>query len=176
MITLADARAAQERIAAVLRPTPVSAADNLSKLANRNVLLKPEHRQRTGSFKIRGAYNLLCQLPPAVPVVAASAGNHAQGVALAGSLTGHPAVIYMPANAPLPKVEATRAYGAEIVLTGDTVDDAILAARGADERGALFVPPFDHPDIIAGQATVGLEIAEEAPDARSSSCPSAAAA
>jgi threonine dehydratase len=166
VITLAEVRAARERIAPVLRPTPVCAAENLSKLAGRTVVLKPEHRQRTGSFKIRGAYNLLSQLAADVPVVAASAGNHAQGVALAGSLTGHRAVIYMPTNAPLPKVAATRAYGAEIVLTGDTVDDAILAARaGAVERGAVFVPPFDHPDIIAGQATVGLEIAEEAPDA-----------
>jgi threonine dehydratase len=162
VITLAEVRAARERISPVLRPTPVCAAENLSKLAGRTVLLKPEHRQRTGSFKIRGAYNMLSQLPAGVPVVAASAGNHAQGVALAGSLTGHPAVIYMPVNAPLPKVEATRAYGASVVLTGDTVDDAIVAAQAhADERHAVFVPPFDDPAIIAGQATVGLEIAEE---------------
>jgi threonine dehydratase len=129
------------------------------------VFLKPEFRQRTGSFKLRGAYNLISRLDDGVPVVAASAGNHAQGVALAASLTGHPATIFMPTSAPLPKVEATRGYGAEIRFAGETVDDAIDAARGhADATGAVLVPPFDHPLVVAGQGTIGLELAEELPD------------
>ena len=162
MITLADIRAARERVAAVVRPTPVSTSTTLSRLAGRPVLLKPEHVQRTGSYKIRGAYNLISQLPQGCEVVAASAGNHAQGVALAASLTGHRSTIFMPSNAPLPKTEATRAYGAEVVLAGEVVDDCIDAARRyADERGAVFVPPFDDPRIVAGQGTVGLELAEE---------------
>lgn len=150
----------------VIRATPVDRSDSLSKLAGRSVALKPEHLQRTGSYKIRGAYNLISQLPPDVAVVAASAGNHAQGVALAASLTGRTSTIFMPVNAPLPKVEATRAYGAEVRLEGSVVDDCMVAAREFAERtGALFVPPFDDPLIIAGQGTVGLEIAEEAPEA-----------
>ena len=162
MITLADIRAARERVAPVVRPTPVDASTTLSRLAGRPVLLKPEHLQRTGSYKIRGAYNLISQLPPGCEVVAASAGNHAQGVALAASLTGHRSTIFMPANAPLPKTEATRAYGAEIVLAGEVVDDCIAAARRyAEETGARFVPPFDDPLVIAGQGTVGLELADE---------------
>jgi threonine dehydratase len=165
VITLADIRAARERVAPVVRRTPVDASRSLSELAGRPVLVKPEHLQRTGSFKIRGAYNLISQLPAGCPVVAASAGNHAQGVALAASLTGHRATIFMPANAPLPKVEATKGYGAEVVLGGEAVDDAIAAAKAhAEEQGARFVPPFDDPLIVAGQGTVGLEIAEEAAD------------
>jgi threonine dehydratase len=165
VITLADIRAARERVAPVVRRTPVDASRSLSELAGRPVLVKPEHLQRTGSFKIRGAYNLISQLPAGCPVVAASAGNHAQGVALAASLTGHRATIFMPANAPLPKVEATKGYGADVVLGGEAVDDAIAAAKAhAAEQGARFVPPFDDPLIVAGQGTVGLEIAEEAAD------------
>jgi threonine dehydratase len=165
MITLADIRAARERVAPVLRRTPVDGSRSLSDLAGRPVLVKPEHLQRTGSFKIRGAYNLISQLPAGVAVVAASAGNHAQGVALAATLTGHASTIFMPANAPLPKVEATKGYGAEIVLGGEAVDDCIAAAKEhAAATGAVFVPPFDDPLIVAGQGTVGLEIAEEAGD------------
>src|SRR4051794_28075764 len=166
MITLDDIRAARERVAPVIRPTPIQRSDHLGQLAGRPLLLKPEHLQRTGSFKIRGAYNLISQLPPGEPVVAASAGNHGQGVALAARLTHRPATIYMPANAPLPKVEATRSYGAEVVFAGEVVDDCIAAARAhADEGGSTFVPPFDHPLVIAGQGTIGLELAEEVPDA-----------
>jgi threonine dehydratase len=144
----------------------VDRSDTLSRLADRPILLKPEHRQRTGSFKIRGAYNRISRLDPGCAVVAGSAGNHAQGVALAASLTGHHATIFMPSSAPLPKVEATRSYGAEVVLGGDAVDDCIQQAQWfATERGAVFVPPFDDPLIIAGQGTVGLELAEEAPEA-----------
>jgi threonine dehydratase len=163
VITLADIRAARERVAPILRRTPLEASSTLSKLAGREILLKPEHLQRTGSFKIRGAYNLISQLPDGCPVVAASAGNHAQGVALAASLPGHASTIFMPVNAPLPKVEATKGYGAQVVLTGDVVDDCFGAAQQfAAEHDAVFVPPFDDARIIAGQGTLGLELAEEA--------------
>lgn len=167
LVTLADVRAARELIAPVLRPTPVDRSDTLSRLAGRPVLLKPEQQQRAGSFKIRGAYNRIARLPPGVPVVAGSAGNHAQGVALAASLTGRPSTIFMPASASLPKVEATRDYGATVRLDGDTVDDCIAAARAyADKCGAVFVPPFDDPLIIAGQGTIALELVEQAPEAQ----------
>src|SRR5258706_4749791 len=114
MISLRDIPDARARVAPVLRPTPVDHSDALSKAVGRPVLLKPEYRQRTGSFKVRGAYNRISRLPEGCAVVAASAGNHAQGVALAATLTGHHSTIFMPRNAPLPKVEATRGYGAEI--------------------------------------------------------------
>jgi threonine dehydratase len=154
-------------LAGVIRPTPVVRADSLSRLAGRPVLLKPEYQQRTGSYKIRGAYNRISRLAPGQTVVAASAGNHAQGVALAAALTGQRAVIFMPLTAALPKVDATRAYGAEVRLEGDVVDDSLAAAKAfaASEPGAVFVSPFDDPLIIAGQGTVGLEVAAEAPDA-----------
>jgi threonine dehydratase len=163
-VTLDDILDARDRLVPVLRRTPTEESDALSRLTHRRIHLKPEHRQRTGSFKLRGAYNLISRLEPGVPVVAASAGNHAQGVALAASLTGHPATIFMPASAPLPKVQATRDYGAAISLGGDAVDDAMEAAkRYADEAGAVYVPPFDHPLIVAGQGTIGLELADELP-------------
>lgn len=166
MISLADIQDARERIAGVLRATPVDRSDSLSKLAGRPVTIKPEHLQRTGSFKIRGAYNLISRLTETEEVVAASAGNHAQGVALAANLTGHKSTIFMPANAPLPKLAATRAYGATVLQEGEAVDDCISAAtRYAERTGALYVPPFDHPLVIAGQGTVGLELADECSDA-----------
>jgi len=166
LVTLADVRAARERVAPVLRATPVDRSDTLSRLAGRPVLLKLEQQQRAGSFKIRGAYNRISRLPPGVGVVAGSAGNHAQGVALAASLTGRPATIFMPSSASLPKVDATSAYGATVRLGGETVDDCITAARAfAQECGAVFVPPFDDPLIIAGQGTIALELVEQAPEA-----------
>jgi threonine dehydratase len=166
LVTVDDIRDARERLAGVLRATPVDRSETLARLAGRPVLLKPEHLQRTGSFKIRGAYNRISRLPAGMPVVAASAGNHAQGVALAARLTGRRATIFMPVNAPLPKVEATLAYGAEIRLEGDGVDDCIASASAfAEEEGGVFVPPFDDPLIIAGQGTIGLELAEEAREA-----------
>lgn len=166
MISRADIDDAARRLDGVVRPTPVARSDNLSTLAGREVLLKPEHLQRTGSYKIRGAYNLISRLDRGVDVVAASAGNHAQGVALAAALTDRQSTIFMPANAPLPKVEATRAYGAHIEFISGMVDDCLAAAETfADDKGAAYVPPFDHELIIAGQGTVGLEIASEAPDA-----------
>jgi threonine dehydratase len=166
LVTVDDVRRARERIAGVLRPTPASISEPLSRLTGRPIVLKPEHLQRTGSFKIRGAYNRISRLEPGTEVVAASAGNHAQGVALAATLTGHRATIFMPSSAPLPKVDATTGYGATVKLGGEAVDDCIAAAkRFAAERGAVFVPPFDDPLIIAGQGTIGLELADEAPEA-----------
>jgi len=132
------------------------------------VFLKCENLQRTGSFKVRGAYSRIARLSDAERargVVAASAGNHAQGVALAAKLLGARATVFMPETAPLPKVAATRAYGAEIVLDGPTLTEALEAAAAYAERtGAVFIHPFDHPDVIAGQGTVGLEILEQCPD------------
>ena len=166
MISLDDLLAARERVKGVIRPTPVITSDSFSRLAGRPVLLKPEYHQRTGSFKIRGAYNRISQLPRGVPVVAASAGNHAQGVALAAEVTKRQATIFMPRNAALPKVAATRDYGATVRLEGEVVDDCIAVAEAfAVETGAVYVPPFDDVDVIAGQGTVGLELLEEAPDA-----------
>ena len=169
MISLDDLRSAQARVAPVIRATPVVPSHALSELVGRPVSLKGEHLQRTGSYKIRGAYNRISRLDPAATpagVVAASAGNHAQGVALAARLAGIRSTIFMPRTATLPKVSATRGYGAEVRLVGELVDDCILAAlEHAAATGAVFVPPFDDPHIVAGQGTVGLELAEEAPDA-----------
>ena len=146
----------------MLVPTPLEGSASLSELAGREISIKPEHRQRTGSYKIRGAFNKVSQLQAACEVVAASAGNHAQGVARAARLTGHRATIFMPATAALPKVEATRADGATVHLEGTTVDEAIALARSyAKTTGAELVHPFDDPLIIAGQGTVGAEIVDE---------------
>jgi threonine dehydratase len=168
VISRADVEEAAERVASVIRPTPVHSAHAISKVVGRPVLLKPEHRQRTGSFKIRGAFNRISRLDPASTpsVVAASAGNHAQGVALAATRTGIPSTIFMPASVSLPKLQATQDYGAAVQLVEGTVDDAIAAALAhADATGAVWVPPFDDPLIVAGQGTIGLEIAVEAPEA-----------
>ncbi|MDQ3757874.1 MAG: pyridoxal-phosphate dependent enzyme [Actinomycetota bacterium] len=161
VIGLRDVEQARDRVAGVVRPTPVDRSDTFTRMAGRTVLLKPEHLQRTGSFKIRGAYNLVAELPSGVDVVAASAGNHAQGVALAATLTGRRSTVFMPTQAPLPKVEATRAYGADVRLAGDSVDEALAAAQAhAEESGAAYVHPFDDERVIAGQGTIGLELAE----------------
>lgn len=166
LVTAAAIQAARERLIEVLQPVPTYRSDTLSRLTGRAVLIKPEFRQRTGSFKIRGAFNLISQLQPGREVVAASAGNHAQGVALAAALTGRTATIFMPEGASLPKINATRGYGATVRLEGSILDDAIGIARGyAEASGATFVPPFDDLDVIAGQGTLGLEVVEEAPDA-----------
>lgn len=165
MIGLRDLLEAERRLEGVVRVTPLDHSTTFSHLAGRPVWLKAEYLQRTGSFKIRGAYNRITQLPADTRVVAASAGNHAQGVALAAAVTGRPAVIYMPRNAALPKIEAARGYGATVRLEGEVVDDCIALARAyADEVGAVYVPPFDDPAVIAGQGTVGLELAAQAPD------------
>src|SRR5687768_1241619 len=155
LVTLDDIHAAAVRLQDVIQVTPLEPSRAVSSVAGVETLLKCEHLQRTGSFKIRGAYNRISQLSAeerARGVVAASAGNHAQGVALSAQLLGVRSHVFMPVGAPLPKVEATRAYGAEVVLTGETFDDAYEASqKWAAEHDVTFVHPFDHPDIIAGQ-------------------------
>jgi threonine dehydratase len=169
VIDFDDIKLAAERLTGVIRVTPVVPSSTLSRIAGRTILAKPEHLQRTGSFKIRGAYNRIAVIAAggsAPAVVAASAGNHGQGVALAASLTGLDATIFMPIDASFPKVEATRAYGASVVQGGETIDDCISGAREfATQTGAEYVPPFDDPLVIAGQGTVGLELLSEAPEA-----------
>jgi threonine dehydratase len=163
-----DVRAARELLAGVVWTTPVAHSPSLSQACGGPVWLKCENLQRTGSFKIRGAYTRIARLDPgqrARGVVAASAGNHAQGVARAAQALGISSTVFMPELAALPKVAATRGYGAEVVLVGETVEDAIAGAVAFAERtGAILVHPFDHPDVIAGQGTVGLELLEQVPD------------
>ncbi|MER6334852.1 threonine ammonia-lyase [Streptomyces sp. NPDC001034] len=169
-VTLDDVRGAQKMLSGVARPTAMEGSRHLSQLVGAPVQLKCENLQRTGSFKLRGAYVRIAGLLPeerAAGVVAASAGNHAQGVALASSLLGVHATVFMPQGAPLPKISATREYGAEVRLTGHVVDETLAAAEAyAARTGAVFIHPFDHPDIIAGQGTVGLEILEQCPEVR----------
>ena len=166
--TLEEFLAARERVSEVVQVTPMEVSRFLSEVAGVPVFLKAENLQRTGSYKIRGAYNLLAQLSPeqrAHGVVAASAGNHAQGVALAARELGIAATIYMPSGVALPKLQATRGYGADVVLEGDVVDETLAAAAAFAERtGAIFIPPFDHHDVVAGQGTLGLEILDQVPD------------
>jgi threonine dehydratase len=170
LVGIDEVLAAQKLLDGVVRTTPVENSRVLAARVGGPTYLKCENLQRSGSFKIRGAYVRIARLPPserAAGVVAASAGNHAQGVALAAQLLGSTATIFMPVNAPLPKVEATRAYGAQVQLTGHTVDETLaVATEYAQERGRVFIHPFDHPDVIAGQGTVGLEILEQCPDVR----------
>ena len=169
-VTLADVQAARALLAGVARTTPLEGSRVLRDRVGGPVWLKCENLQRTGSFKIRGAYVRIARLSPADRargVVAASAGNHAQGVALAASLLGIESTVFMPEAAPLPKVAATTAYGATVRLHGATLDDALLEAREFEQRtGAVLIHPFDHADVIAGQGTVGLELIEQCPDVR----------
>lgn len=169
-LILDDVRGAQKMLSGVARVTALEGSRHLTELVGAPVHLKCENLQRTGSFKLRGAYVRISGLTPverAAGVVAASAGNHAQGVALASSLLGVRSTVFMPVGAPLPKVAATREYGAEVRLHGQVVDETLAAAqRYAEETGAVFIHPFDHPDIIAGQGTVGLEILEQCPEVR----------
>lgn len=169
MVPLEEVEAAAQRLEGVTRPTPTRLSNALSHIAGRPVLVKPEFFQRTGSFKIRGAYNCISCLAaadPSVEIVAASAGNHAQGVALAASLCGVPSTVFMPEGASLPKVEATAGYGAQVRSVPGGVDEAIATARAfAAATGAAYVHPFDDPWVVAGQGTVGLEVAAEAPEA-----------
>jgi threonine dehydratase len=161
-----------ERAAALLegvvRRTPLEHSRGLAELVGGPVWLKCENLQRTGSFKIRGAYTRISRLSDAERargVVAASAGNHAQGVALAARLLGTRATVFMPETAPLPKLAATKSYGAEIHLLGQSLAEPLIAAAEFAERtGAVFIHPFEHHDVIAGQGTVGLEIVEQCPD------------
>jgi threonine dehydratase len=165
-----DVLSAREVLRPVIRQTPLLDSSALSTLVGGPVFLKCENLQRGGSFKVRGAYVRIARLTEAERargVIAASAGNHAQGVALAAASLGAHATVVMPAGAPLPKVAATRSYGAEVILHGSAVEDALAKARElAEQTGSIFIHPFDHPDVIAGQGTVGLEIAEQCPQAR----------
>ena len=169
-VTAADVRAAAELLRGVSRVTPLEGSRALSEAVGGPVFFKCENLQRAGSFKIRGAYTRLARLTAGERsrgVVAASAGNHAQGVALAASLLGIPALVVMPEGAPLPKIAATRSYGAEVQLAGQTVDESLVVAKAlAAESGRVFVHPFDHADIVAGQGTVALEILEQCPEVR----------
>jgi threonine dehydratase len=168
LVTGADVESAAALLDGVVRRTPLEHSRGLADRVGGPVFLKCENLQRTGSFKIRGAYTRIARLTDAERargVVAASAGNHAQGVALAARLLGARATVFMPESAPLPKVAATRAYGAEIQLLGQSLAEPLLAAAEYAERtGAVFIHPFDHPDVIAGQGTVGLELLEQCPD------------
>ncbi|MYZ38477.1 MULTISPECIES: threonine ammonia-lyase [unclassified Streptomyces] len=169
-LILDDIRGAQKMLSGVARTTAMEGSRYLTQLVGAPVHLKCENLQRTGSFKLRGAYVRIAGLSPeerAAGVVAASAGNHAQGVALASTLLGVRSTVFMPVAAPLPKVAATRDYGAEVRLHGQVVDETLAAAQEyARDTGAVFIHPFDHPDVIAGQGTVGLEILEQCPEVR----------
>jgi threonine dehydratase len=169
-VHLADVEAAAERLDGVVRDLPLAGAQWLERLVGGEVRLVTENLQRAGSFKIRGAYNRIALLSPeerARGVVAASAGNHAQGVAVAAQLLGVQATVFMPEGATIPKVEATRGYGADVRFHGTTIDMALDAAQEfARATGAVLIHPFDHPDVVAGQGTLGLEILAKMPGVR----------
>jgi threonine dehydratase len=171
----ADIERARERLAGVARVTPVYRSETLSRLAGRDVHLKAENLQRTGSFKIRGAVNKLSTLGEAeraAGVVAASAGNHAQAVAWAAREAGIGATIFVPQDAAMAKVEATKAYGAEVRMVGQGLEEALAEARRlSEETGATLVHPFEDETIVAGQGTIGLELAEQVPDAETALVP-----
>ncbi len=166
-VSLEDIRTAATALEGIAIRTPMEGARWLSALAGGPIRLKCENLQRTGSFKPRGAYLRISRLSAeekALGVVAASAGNHAQGVALSAQLLGIRSTVFMPEGAPIPKVNATRGYGAEVVFHGQYLDQAIVEAKKyAEQTGAVFISPFDHVDIVAGQGTCGLEILEQAP-------------
>ena len=169
-VTLADITLARELTSEIAVQTPMEASRWLSALVGGDVWLKCENLQRTGSFKIRAAFVRISRLTPEERrrgVVAASAGNHAQGVALAASTLGIKSTVFMPEGAPIPKEKATRGYGAEVVFHGRYLEDALVAAREfAEQTGAVLIHPFDHADVVAGQGTLGLEIIEQAPEAK----------
>ena len=169
-IDLSDLLAARTVAQQIARETPVMAAGWLADRVGGPVWLKCENMQRAGSFKVRGAFVRMSRLSPEerrAGVVAASAGNHAQGVALAAARLGLPAMVFMPHGAALPKVSATRGYGADVELVGEIVDDALTAAHEyAARTGATLIHPFDHRDIVLGQGSVGLEILEQVPGVR----------
>jgi threonine dehydratase len=167
--SLAEFEQARNVVAQVARRTPMESSRFLADRLGVPVYLKCENLQRTGSYKLRGAYHHISALSDedrARGVVAASAGNHAQGVAFAARELGIMATIFMPVGVALPKLDATRSYGADVVLRGNSIGETMEAAAAfAAETGAVIIPPFDHPDVIAGQGTLGLEILEQAPDA-----------
>lgn len=169
MHKLYDFMEARERLGTVIEKTKLIHSNIFSDESGNDVYIKPENLQRTGAFKIRGAYNKIAKLTEEEKkrgVIAASAGNHAQGVALAAQKLGIKAVIVMPKHTPLIKVEATRRYGAEVVLTGEVYDEAYEYAKKLQEKeGYTFVHPFNDEDVIEGQGTIALEVLEELPDA-----------
>lgn len=167
-VTLDDIQAAAKLLDGVVERTPIEVSRALGRQTGSNVYFKCENLQRAGSFKVRGAYVRMAKLSPADRdrgVVAASAGNHAQGVAVAAARLGIKARIFMPLGVALPKLAATQSHGAEVVLHGHNVDEALAEAkRYSDETGAVFVHPFDNVDVVAGQGTIGLELLEQIPD------------
>jgi threonine dehydratase len=167
--TLADIREARRRLVGIARETPVYPSETISRRAGRDVLLKAENLQRTGAFKVRGAVNKIATLSAeerAAGVVAASAGNHGQAVAWAARNAGIQARIYVPQDAPMAKVEACRTYGSELIMGGESFEAALAAAQAdVEETGATFVHPFEDPIVIAGQGTIGLELADQVPEA-----------
>ena len=163
MTDIAMIEAASARMRGHVRETPLLEAPLLNRLAGRRVLVKAECLQVTGSFKARGGWSAVSALPPGTGVLAMSSGNHAQGVAWAAAAHGLPAVILMPADAPAVKIANTRAYGAEVILYDRaTTDRDALATRLSSDRGLTLIPPYDHPHVIAGQGTLGLEVAAQA--------------
>jgi threonine dehydratase len=166
--SLRDVEAARVRLDGVARATPLFRSETFTRLAGREVSLKAENLQRTGSFKIRGAFNKISTLADAeraAGVVAASAGNHGQAVAWAAREAGIEATIFVPADAPMAKVDATRSYGADVRMGGTTFEEAVAAARRhVEETGATFVHAFEDALVVAGQGTIGLELAEQVPD------------
>lgn len=165
-VTYADVAAAARRLAGIAHRTPVLTSKTVDERTGATVFFKCENFQRMGAFKFRGAYNALSNLDAAqrrAGVVAFSSGNHAQAVALAGRLLGVPATIVMPSNAPAVKLEATKAYGAQVVTYDPATEDRAQIARAlAEKRGLTVIPPFDHPHIIAGQGTAAQELIEDA--------------
>lgn len=166
--TLDDFEDARRVLAGIAQITPIEFSRYLSEVLGQPVHLKCENLQRTGAYKIRGAYYCLSKLSDedkAKGVVAASAGNHAQGVAFAAREQGIKATIFTPVGVALPKLQATKAYGAEVVLGGESINEPLQAAREfAEKTGAIRIPPFDNPDVITGQGTVGLEIFDQVPE------------
>lgn len=165
---LSEFAAALANVRQVATETPVIHSHYLSKVVGQEIWLKCENLQRTGAYKVRGAFNRMSKLTKEEKkkgVIAASAGNHAQGVALAAKKLGIKATVYMPIGASLPKVAATRNYGAKVVLVGATFAEALKSAQDeAKVSGAIFIPPFDHIDVVLGQGTVGVEIMDQHPD------------
>jgi len=168
MIKYADIIAAQQGMRNTIKSTTLMPTKTFSKLAGTDILMKLENLQTTGSFKVRGAFNKISHLTPEekkCPVVAASAGNHAQGVAFSATKLGLKSTIFMPAFTPPTKVNATRSYGADVFLVGDSFDDAFAASQEyCKTHNATYIHPFNDPKIIAGQGTVGLEIFSQCPD------------
>ncbi|MBT2639814.1 threonine ammonia-lyase [Bacillus sp. ISL-39] len=174
-MNLDDVILAREKMKGIVHSTPLDYSKTFSTLSNNEVFLKLENLQKTGSFKVRGSYNKMISLSPEElqkGVVAASAGNHAQGVAYSSQMLGIPCTIVMPKGAPLSKVLATRQYGAEVILEGAVFDDALAyALELKDKLGATFIHAFDDEAVIAGQGTVGLEILDQLPDVEAIICP-----